>query len=288
MTFAPATRHPYHFKDLSPADFERLVYWLVKRSDEFDQVQWYGGVRDKGRDVVAYKHTPTSREKWYIQCKRYQTITFATLRDELDKLAQHAENEPSFVPHAIVFATSCSVSPQAKDQAAAYASQARLPELYYWGRLELDEYLKAQPDTEREFFDRSASSSVPTGIPARRPLYAIIGLFVGAVVDLLINLVAAAIQQRTFADQFSTATLYWLVGLSVAGLLLGHWLGAGLSLQMPTPSRPRAVNNSQPITITRLRALLSYAKLRGKGIDLADILLIGSCLDIETTSETKD
>ena len=72
----PATRHQYHFEDLSPNDFERLVHWLVKRSDEFDEVQWYGGARDKGRDVVAYKHTATGREKWYIQCKRYQAIAF--------------------------------------------------------------------------------------------------------------------------------------------------------------------------------------------------------------------
>ncbi len=35
----PATRHPNHFEDLSPDDFERLVYWLVKRSGEFDEVQ---------------------------------------------------------------------------------------------------------------------------------------------------------------------------------------------------------------------------------------------------------
>ena len=68
MISPPATRHKYQFGDLSPEDFERLLYWLVKRSDEFDEVQWYGGVRDKGRDVVAYKHTAAGREKWYIQC----------------------------------------------------------------------------------------------------------------------------------------------------------------------------------------------------------------------------
>ncbi len=148
----PATQHQRHFEDLSPDDFERLVYWLAKRSGDFDEVQWYGGARDKGRDVVAYKHTTTGREKWYIQAKRYQRITFATLRDELDKLAEHATDEPSFAPQVIVFATACPVPPQAKDQAAAHAKTKLLPEPYYWDRLYLDERLKAQPETQAEFF----------------------------------------------------------------------------------------------------------------------------------------
>ena len=34
-----ATKHQHHFEDLSPDDFERLVYWLVKRGGEFDEKQ---------------------------------------------------------------------------------------------------------------------------------------------------------------------------------------------------------------------------------------------------------
>ncbi|UCC32061.1 MAG: restriction endonuclease [Phycisphaerales bacterium] len=161
---SPATKHPHRFDDLSPDDFERLVYWLVKRSTEFDAVEWYGGARDKGRDVVAYRHAAAGtrgREKWYIQCKRYATITFATLRDELDKLATHARADPGFAPRVIVFATACPVPPQAKDQAAAHARALHLPEPYYWGRLELDERLKAQPDTEDEFFHTPTPTPVP-------------------------------------------------------------------------------------------------------------------------------
>ena len=155
-----ATQHQHHFEDLSPDDFERLVYWLVKRSPgEFDEVQWYGGARDKGRDVVAYKHAAAGREKWYIQCKRYAKITFSTLRDELDKVAEHAKEEPGFAPDTVVFATACPVPPQAKDQAAIRARELNLPEPCYWGRLELDERLKAQPETEEEFFGTPSAAA---------------------------------------------------------------------------------------------------------------------------------
>jgi hypothetical protein len=156
LSATTGTRHPHHFGDLSPDDFERLVYWLVRRSGEFDEVQWYGGARDKGRDVVAYRHAEAGREKWYIQCKRYQSISFPTLRDELDKLAKHADKTPGFKPDVVVFATACPVPPQAKDQAAERARELGLPEPYYWGRLELDERLKAQPETEEEFFGAAA------------------------------------------------------------------------------------------------------------------------------------
>jgi len=157
-----ATKHQHHFEDLSPDDFERLVYWLVRRSGEFDEVQWYGGARDKGRDVVAYRHTEAKREKWYIQCKRYQSIGFPTLRDELDKLAEHAEKTPGFKPDVVVFATACPIPPQAKDQAEDLARELGLPEPYYWGRLELDERLKEQPEIEEEFFKVERGTGLPS------------------------------------------------------------------------------------------------------------------------------
>jgi hypothetical protein len=33
-----ATWHQHRFEDLSAGDFERMVYWLIKRSGEFDEV----------------------------------------------------------------------------------------------------------------------------------------------------------------------------------------------------------------------------------------------------------
>lgn len=116
-----------------------------------------------------------------------------------------------------------------------------------------------------------------------RSIYAICGLFVGAVVDITIGLLATGIQQRAFPQQFSNQALWGLAGLAALGLLVGYWLGAQLQLPAAaSPSQPVPSEKPDIVTLTRLRALLSYSKLKGKGIHLSDILLIGSRIDIET------
>jgi hypothetical protein len=113
-----------------------------------------------------------------------------------------------------------------------------------------------------------------------RPIYAILGLIVGAIVNLLINLIADGIQQRTFANQFNDQAIWGLIGLALLGLLVGYWIGGSVQLSI----QPQPMSNDKPdiVTLTRFRALLSYGKLKGKGIHLSDILLIGSRIDIET------
>ena len=115
-----------------------------------------------------------------------------------------------------------------------------------------------------------------------RFIYAIIGLFVGAGVDLVINLLAAAIQQRAFADQFNQQSIWWLVGLAVVGLFVSFWLGGKVQIQAPpaTPTAPAA--KPQTVTVTRLQAILSAIKVRGQGIHLSDVFSFGSRIDIDT------
>lgn len=123
-----------------------------------------------------------------------------------------------------------------------------------------------------------------------RAVYAIAGLFLMAGVSLAINLLSAAVQQIAFAAGFGTAAIISLVVFSIVGTLGGYWLGKELELPLaaasplPAGTQPAVVSQPRALKITRLRALLSYAKLRGMGIDLNDILLIGSRLDIDTRS----
>ena len=120
-----------------------------------------------------------------------------------------------------------------------------------------------------------------------RTLYAIVGAVLVIFVDLAVNLIAAAIQSRSFSQQFDSQSVYLLAVLIGAGLFLGWFFGGGVELpaQSQTVTPGQSPTTEPPHTITRLRALLSYAKLRGQGISLSDILLIGSKLDIDTRDE---
>jgi hypothetical protein len=121
-----------------------------------------------------------------------------------------------------------------------------------------------------------------------KTIYAVAGLLIGAIVDVLVSLLAAGIQQRAFPSQFSPQALWILAGLAVLGLLIGYWLGG--KVQVPVSSSPSSTtpgpvapvaNKANTREITRLIALLSYSKLKGKGIHLSDIFLVGSRIDIE-------
>ena len=100
-----------------------------------------------------------------------------------------------------------------------------------------------------------------------RIVYAVVGAVVGALTDLAINLLAAVIQARTPEEAFRQWPVGGLIGFVVIGLLIGLWLGKEIVLQpQPPQERGRAEAGApslQPIKIRRLRAILSYGRLRG-------------------------
>lgn len=116
----------------------------------------------------------------------------------------------------------------------------------------------------------------------KRSVYAIIGLFISVGVDLAVNLLAAAIQQRAFTDQFGPDTIWWLAGLAALGLVVGYWLAGETQVSTAATDPATAAGKAKTVTVTRLRALLSYVKTRGRGIHLSDVFSFGSKIDIDT------
>jgi len=152
-TNVTSTRHILPFGNLSDDDFERLCYWVVEKSFEFDSVEHYGMTGDKKRDVIGYKHsTAGKREQWYFQCKKYKKIFFSSFKDELDAIKKHSDDDKDFKPDTIVFVTGCSVSPSCKDSVKEYAKKLSLGFVHFWTDVELDEKVKATKEVVEEFF----------------------------------------------------------------------------------------------------------------------------------------
>lgn len=116
----------------------------------------------------------------------------------------------------------------------------------------------------------------------KRSIYAISGAVVGAVVDVLINLIAAGIQKLAFADQFGLQAVGGLAILALIGLLLGYLLGKRLHISASTAPQAPASEKPDMVTVTRLQALWSHNKLKGKGIHLRDVFQLGSKVTIDT------
>lgn len=119
-----------------------------------------------------------------------------------------------------------------------------------------------------------------------RLTHGIVGLLLVAVIkiasELCVDLLAGAVGQEIFKNQFDTGSIVALALLSLVGFLLGSWLGAEVELKAVPNDSSQEATNAGTTTVTRLRALRSYARLRGSGIHLSDVLMVGSQLDIET------
>ncbi len=114
-----------------------------------------------------------------------------------------------------------------------------------------------------------------------RPIYAILGVIIGAVVDLLINLIATGIQQHAFPNPLGIQVIWGLAGLALAGLLIGLWLG-GKSSQTSTSSQTVDYDKPDTVTMTRLQAFWSHNKLKGRGIHIRRIFLFKSTNEVNT------
>jgi transcriptional regulator with XRE-family HTH domain/Tfp pilus assembly protein PilF len=153
---ATSTRHRLPFSNLSGNEFERLCYWVIKRSNEFEDVESYAGVGDKARDVIGYKYKVGKKETWYFQCKNYKKISPNDFITELDKIKQHSEENKDFKPDVIVFVTGCSVSANCKDKVKGYAKGNSFESVYFWTDVELDEKAKST-GADEEFFNKGIS-----------------------------------------------------------------------------------------------------------------------------------
>jgi HEAT repeat protein len=145
------TIHILPFDKLSPLDFERLCLWLVGR-EGYDRAEHLGlAGSEQGRDVVAYRPTADGEQLWYFQCKRYATIRARTLKDEVDKYLELAQEKPQLRPFGVVFVVSCAVSAKVREEVGGHCEEHELA-YEFWALTELDEKVKRHPDIVAEFF----------------------------------------------------------------------------------------------------------------------------------------
>ncbi|MFH1776104.1 MAG: helix-turn-helix domain-containing protein [Candidatus Omnitrophota bacterium] len=132
------------FSAKSPEEFVKAVYEIINRLNEFNRVQYYDGMGDKQRDIIAYKYEVGTKQQWYFQCKRYtKKIGFSIFENELNKIAEHSRKDKDYRPDVIVFATACRVGIPTIDKVKDHAKKIGLGEVIFWTDIELTAKAKA-------------------------------------------------------------------------------------------------------------------------------------------------
>jgi hypothetical protein len=150
------TNHLLPFAELSAEQFERLCLWLVQREGYLRAEHLGDGGSEQGRDVIAYRATNSGEQLWYFQCKRYQTISAATLIKEVEKYNDLVESDATAKPFGIVFVTNARVTAGARKKVRAFCSKHGY-ECEFWARTELDSLVKKHKDVVAEFFNMTAA-----------------------------------------------------------------------------------------------------------------------------------
>jgi len=139
---ATGSRHPLPFERLSPEDFERLCYALVRR-EGYDAVEHEGVAgADEGCDILAFR----DGERIIFQCKRYPRLSPSEAAAVVDKILGLPAAQR---PQKLVLIVAGTVSHQARER---FRERAGSMACEVWARTELDERVHRDPNLLEQFF----------------------------------------------------------------------------------------------------------------------------------------
>ncbi len=131
------------FDQLSPADFERLCLWLVRR-EGFEGVEYLGEVgSEQGRDLLARR----DGRLFAFQCKRVKRFNAADARREVAKIRSLPESDQ---PDELIFLVTRGV--RAATRKSTREAWGDAETCHFWCGAELDERVKRHPRVLAEFF----------------------------------------------------------------------------------------------------------------------------------------
>lgn len=130
--------------DLLPSDFENLTFDLMIERG-FSNVTWRTPGADGGRDIEARSYQRDmsgahNEEKWYIECKRYNsTVDWPTIYPKL----AYADNARA---DYLLLCTNAKISPNATTEVDKWNQTHRAPKIRLWPGHEIENQLKQHPD----------------------------------------------------------------------------------------------------------------------------------------------
>lgn len=122
------TTNRLHFSDLDPMRFEDLCLNMVLRIGKWKELNHFGRKgSDLGVDILATQKDDVQEKVWYIQCKRYNSITKNNLTEIIDKVVEN----PS-LPDKLLIIVSCDVSRTLYQYLKDYSLEKGINEIELW------------------------------------------------------------------------------------------------------------------------------------------------------------
>lgn len=140
---------PRSLSDLSPTEFENLIYDLMIAKGMVNVV-WRTPGADGGRDIEAESVQQDasgfqSFAKWYVECKRYSSsVDWTTIHPKL-AYADSARAE------YLLLCTNSKFTPQAVNCCNQWNEARRFPKLRLWAGHDLATHLASFPDLEYRY-----------------------------------------------------------------------------------------------------------------------------------------
>lgn len=132
---------PIHFEDFDGAEFERLVFAYLWRTDTWRSLEWYGQTgSDLGRDIWGVRE---NRESVCIQCINRKQLIFTKAATDIAKVL----NAPNGVPDRFRIVTQGKVSATLRDKIKEHVTSFGVKECDTWSGPEFEEFLRKDAES---------------------------------------------------------------------------------------------------------------------------------------------
>ncbi|NQT57442.1 MAG: restriction endonuclease [Bacteroidetes bacterium] len=156
-----------HFEDLSPSRFEDLCLMIFYRLIRWENIEHLGRVgSDGGIDIRATERSEDDKlETWYVQCKRYKSISFGETKKVIDKIIK----KNGRVPDKLLLIVACDVTKKCFDDFQQYAVKKRVKLALLWSASLLEAKLYSEhKDLLFTFFGISMTKEIKNKISSIR------------------------------------------------------------------------------------------------------------------------
>jgi hypothetical protein len=131
-----------HFEDFSGAQFERLVFAYLLRTEQWSTLEWYGQVgADLGRDIWGERED--SKQKVCVQCANRRPLTFQKVKVDVDKIVL----APNGLPNEFLLVAGGNVSSKLRDRVKTYVRRKGIYICNVWSAQEFEELLRTKAES---------------------------------------------------------------------------------------------------------------------------------------------